>query len=117
MKNAELARRICMLAATLNDRAEFRNRVTLANDRGRAAREVADRDVVVVNAEVTVDRGEKIFGTDSALDGVFTTSVGGSDHLARANAAAGKEHGTSSRPVIAAGLHGSGWAARHPATA
>src|SRR6516164_5166538 len=59
--------------------------------------------VVVVDAEDMVHGREDIAGAGGAGGGVFGTGIGGADHLAHAQAAAGEDDGHGDRPVIAAG--------------
>ncbi len=70
--------------------------------------EIFDGDLVVFDAEVLINRCQKIAGTVPMGDGILAEFIGGTDELAALYAAAGPDVGEGARPVIASGLLGAG---------
>jgi hypothetical protein len=66
---------------------------------------VGEAGAVVVDAEVSVEGRQKIFGAGAAFDHFFAAGVGRTDDASGADAAAGEKHRVGLRPVVATGLH------------
>ena len=60
--------------------------------------EIFDGDLVVFDAEVLINRGQKIAGTVPMGNRVLTELISGADELAALNAAAGPDVGEGARP-------------------
>ena len=70
----------------------------------RATGEIVEFDVLRIDAEVAVQRGENFAEVNGPLDSFSAKSVGRSDHLAGFHAAASKQTAADARPVIPAGV-------------
>ena len=70
---------------------QFGNWFPVLNDTRGAAVEVFDKDVGRIDAQVMVDRCQKITGAADAFDGVFAAFIGGSDKASGFDAAAGPD--------------------------
>ena len=96
---------------------QLRDGLAVGNNWSRAASVVGNLDALEVDPEVPIDRGEKVLGTDAAVNYVLAATVGPADDLARRNAAACPDHRVGLWPVIAAGLHRPRRCAGHAAAA
>ena len=92
--------------ATLGD--QLGDGFAMVDDGSGPTIKIFDGDLVVFDAEVLINRGQKIPGTVPMGDGVLAKLVGGADELAALNTAAGPDVGEGARPVIASGLLGAG---------
>src|ERR671937_2631789 len=67
------------------------DRLAVPDDVGRPPCAVGQGDLVVVDAEVVVDRGEEVVGADATVQHVLAAAVGGADDPAGGDAATGPE--------------------------
>lgn len=83
---------------------EFRHGEPAVDEVVWAAGEVGDGDLIGVDPELVVERGEDLAEVDAAVGDFATETVGGSDDVAGFHAAAGEEGAADLRPVVAAAV-------------
>lgn len=97
----------CLASSRLRD--QFGNWSSLINDWRWSAVKVFDGDIRSIDAEVVIDRRQKISGTANPLDRVLAAFVGRSDEASGFDTATSPDIGERSWPMVAAWLLRSGW--------
>ena len=80
---------------------EFRHGEPAVDEVVGAAGEVGDGDLIRVDAELVVERGEDLAEVDAAVGDFAAETVGGTDDVAGFHAAAGEEGGEGLGVVVA----------------
>ena len=73
-------------------RREFINHSATLHDGNRAALVILEGNVIRVDAQVTVQRGEEVSATDNPVRRIFAARIGCAHHLTRREATAREEH-------------------------
>ena len=84
----------------------------MGQDGNGAAGKVFDENLLRINAQMVVDRGQEIAGPGNAINRVLATLVTGTDDTTGLDTAACPEIGEGTGPMIAPRLNGPGRAAR-----
>src|SRR4051794_31210942 len=81
---------------------EFSDRFALEEDRGGTTGKVVEL-VAAVDAQVAIDRGQQVLGSQGPLGGKLAPAIGRADDLSHPQAAARNERGLGIGPVVSAG--------------
>ena len=86
---------------------QFRNRRAAGKNQVGPPGKIGNRDLPGVNAEVAVNRRQKIAGRAHPRYDFFTTLVRSTNHASSLDTTAGPKIGEGARPVVAPRLDGS----------